>query len=153
MDDRVNSRLEMGDAVIYERVSYGLISKGNGEAILSKERHMSISCGGGQAGQGYPAVMICNVQMDERVIGVDQQGSIPIAVERNNSKASITTDATSPTIMGIRGAHQDVPLMCWAVDSHPMDSRIEIMEGACPTIAAHIAKAGCDGPLVLMKTE
>lgn len=37
--------------------SYGVISKGNGETILSKEKHMSLSCGGGQAGQGYPAVM------------------------------------------------------------------------------------------------
>ena len=37
--------------------AYGVISKGNGETILSKEKHMSLSCGGGQAGQGYPAVM------------------------------------------------------------------------------------------------
>lgn len=37
--------------------SFGVISKGNGETILSKEKHMSLSCGGGQAGQGYPAVM------------------------------------------------------------------------------------------------
>lgn len=37
-------------------VCYGVISKGNGETILSREKHMSLSCGGGQAGQGYPAV-------------------------------------------------------------------------------------------------
>lgn len=38
------------------RVVYGLTTKGNGEVILSREKHMSLSIGGGQAGQGYPAV-------------------------------------------------------------------------------------------------
>lgn len=37
-------------------VCYGVVSKGNGDAFLSPERHMSLSVGGGQAGQGYPAV-------------------------------------------------------------------------------------------------
>jgi len=69
----------------------------------------------------------------------------------SNSKATIATDGTIPTIMGIRGAHQDVPILCWAVDSHPMDSRIEIVDGACPTVAAHVVKGGCDGPLVLIR--
>ena len=41
-----------------QRVAYGLISKGNGEVILSKEKHMTLSVGGGQAGQGYPAVLV-----------------------------------------------------------------------------------------------
>jgi DNA (cytosine-5)-methyltransferase 1 len=39
-------------------MAYGLISKGNGEVILSKEKHTFLSVGGGQAGQGYPCVMI-----------------------------------------------------------------------------------------------
>lgn len=39
-------------------VCYGLVTKGNGDAFLSKERHTSLSCGGGEAGQGYPAVCI-----------------------------------------------------------------------------------------------
>ena len=37
-------------------VVHGLVSKGNGEAFLMPEKHMSLSTGGGQAGQGYPAV-------------------------------------------------------------------------------------------------
>ena len=40
----------------YPTVCYGVTSKGNGDAFLSKERHTSLSVGGGQAGQGYPAV-------------------------------------------------------------------------------------------------
>lgn len=42
--------------------AYGLTTKGNGEVILSEERHMSLACGGGQAGQGYPAVLVLNDQ-------------------------------------------------------------------------------------------
>ena len=44
-------------------------------------------------------------------------------------------------------------LSCYAIDSHPMDSRMRIVYGACPTIAAHLAKVGCDGPLVLIRKE
>lgn len=42
-------------------------------------------------------------------------------------------------------------LSCWAIDSHTMDSRIAIVGDICPTIAAHIAKVGADGPLVLLR--
>ena len=41
-------------------VAYGVVSKGNGEAFITEERHMSLSIGGGQAGQGYPAVLYEN---------------------------------------------------------------------------------------------
>lgn len=35
----------------------GVTSKGNGDCFLSPESHGALSCGGGQAGQGYPAVL------------------------------------------------------------------------------------------------
>lgn len=38
-------------------VCYGVVSKGNGESFLSEERHTSLACGGGQAGQGYPCTL------------------------------------------------------------------------------------------------
>lgn len=38
-------------------VAYGVVSKGNGEAWVTPERHMALNTGGGQAGQGYPAVL------------------------------------------------------------------------------------------------
>ena len=41
-----------------KRLAFGMVSKGNGEAFLSREKHMSLSVGGGQAGQGYPCVLI-----------------------------------------------------------------------------------------------
>lgn len=39
-------------------MSYGVVTKGNGDAFLSKERHTALTVGGGQAGQGYPAAMV-----------------------------------------------------------------------------------------------
>lgn len=38
--------------------AYGVVSKGNGEAFLMDESHMSIATSGGQAGQGYPCVLV-----------------------------------------------------------------------------------------------
>lgn len=35
----------------------GVVSKGNGECFLTEEKHMSLTIGGGQAGQGYPAIL------------------------------------------------------------------------------------------------
>ena len=37
---------------------YGVVAKGNGEAWPIEEKHTSLSCGGGQAGQGYPCAMV-----------------------------------------------------------------------------------------------
>jgi DNA (cytosine-5)-methyltransferase 1 len=39
------------------KTSYGVVSKGNGDAFITPERHMSLTSGGGQAGQGYPCVL------------------------------------------------------------------------------------------------
>lgn len=38
----------------------GLVTKGNGDAFLSDNKHMSLGCGGGQAGQGYPCILTEN---------------------------------------------------------------------------------------------
>ena len=38
--------------------SYGVVTKGNGEAWVIPEKHMTLAIGGGQAGQGYPCVLI-----------------------------------------------------------------------------------------------
>ena len=42
--------------------AYGLTTKGNGDAFIAEERHMALSCGGGQAGQGYPAIIYSATQ-------------------------------------------------------------------------------------------
>lgn len=41
-----------------EPTAYGLVTKGNGDAFLNDKTHTALNCGGGQAGQGYPCVMV-----------------------------------------------------------------------------------------------
>ena len=43
--------------IVAKLEAYGLITKGNGEAILMNEKHCSLCTGGGQLGQGYPACL------------------------------------------------------------------------------------------------
>ena len=38
-------------------MTYGVVTKGNGDAFLEEEYHTSLSTGGGQAGQGFPCTM------------------------------------------------------------------------------------------------
>ncbi len=39
-------------------VVYGLTTKGNGDAFINEQTHTSLTIGGGQAGQGYPCVLV-----------------------------------------------------------------------------------------------
>lgn len=38
-------------------VASGIVTKGDGDVYVTPERHAALSCGGGQAGQGYPAIL------------------------------------------------------------------------------------------------
>lgn len=46
-----------GHAPCVMEESYGVTAKGNGDAFISKERHSTLSAGGGMPGQSYPCVM------------------------------------------------------------------------------------------------
>ena len=77
-------------------MAQGVVSKGNGEAFLSGEKAMSLSTGGGQAGQGYPAVLV----------------EEPIVLESNQNHATVTDNGVSPTLpasMGMGGGY--VPMV------------------------------------------
>ena len=89
-------------------VAYGLITKGNGEVILSKEKHTSLSVGGGQAGQGYPAVYL-------------QQKVIPIntmVATRENDEKRTTFGVGEPDDpqFTISAAHEHAVAVVAAVD-------------------------------------
>ena len=74
----------------------GLVSKGNGEAFLMKEKATSLTSGGGQAGQGYPAALV----------------SEPVVLESNQNHATVTDTGVSPTLsasMGMGGGY--VPMI------------------------------------------
>ena len=48
-------------------VTSGVITKGSGKATLTPELHGTLSCGGGQAGQGYPCVLTTTFPASDRV--------------------------------------------------------------------------------------
>ena len=43
--------------------------------------------------------------------------------------------------------------VCYAVDSHPMDSRFEIAGDIAPTVTSKLLKGSADGPLILIENE
>lgn len=53
-----------GDGNVPMVIAYGVTTKGNGDAFLTEEKHTSLSLGGGQAGQGYPCVLVTDEQGD-----------------------------------------------------------------------------------------
>lgn len=75
---------------LQEQKAYGIVSKGNGECFLTQEKHMSLSCGGGQAGQGYPA--IC----EPVVYGISSYDSN--AMKSSNPHSGIYEAETSRTL-------------------------------------------------------
>ena len=77
----------------------GVVSKGNGEAWLMDEKATSITSGGGQAGQGYPAALVSESQ--ERVV-----------LQNNQNNATVGYTETAPTLpaaMGMGGGY--VPMI------------------------------------------
>ena len=81
----------------------GVVSKGNGEAWLMDEKATSITSGGGQAGQGYPAALV----------------SEPIVLESNQNHATVTDDGVSPTLpasMGMGGGYVPMITDAWTID-------------------------------------
>lgn len=50
----------LGGGYVPMVIAYGVTTKGNGDAFLTEEKHTSLSLGGGQAGQGYPCVLIAD---------------------------------------------------------------------------------------------
>lgn len=47
------------------KIAYGVVTKGNGEAWITYECHTSLSLGGGQAGQGYPCVLVYDIDTEK----------------------------------------------------------------------------------------
>lgn len=82
----------------------GIVSKGNGEAWLMDEKTTSVTSGGGQAGQGYPAALVHNE---------------PIVLESNQNHATVTDDGISPTLpasMGMGGGYVPMVTDSWTID-------------------------------------
>jgi len=129
----------------------GIVSKGNGETFLSEEQHMSLSTGGGQAGQGYPCAMVKQ----------------PILLESNQNHATVQTDGVStalPAAMGMGGNVMDVSVDKTATvraqdHGHPPSvlqrrfSNVTVSDGeVSPTIEAGAGEGGNNLPMILAGT-
>lgn len=74
LNEHIPCVIEDTDRPIKESVkTYGVTTKGNGDAFISEERHTSLSTGGGEAGQGYPCVLTEQTEPEECLNGWDVQ--------------------------------------------------------------------------------
>ena len=129
----------------------GVVSKGNGEAWLMDEKATSITSGGGQAGQGYPAALVSEEPIpintmvgtrttDEKrtTMGVGQPGEPqftlsaahehavfykePLVLESNQDHATVTDNGIAPTLPAAMGMGGGyVPMVS---DSWTIDEKI-----------------------------
>ena len=106
------------DQYLFQPVAYGVVTKGNGDAFISKERHTSLCSGGGQAGQGYP----CAMQ--------------PISAEGFDAYNQALTGDKSMTVTGAATDPHHVP--CVVLDDQG-GSQISVRkDGKAPTLRAEM---------------
>ena len=82
-----------------------------------------------------------NHAMDSRVT-MDDSG----IVQTLNARMGTGGGNVPMVLMKSHGEHH-----FYAVDSHPRDSRMRIVDGPCPSVTCKLAKLASDGPLVLMR--
>lgn len=78
------------------------------------------------------------------------------AMKSSNPHSGIYEAKTSRTLDlngGNPSCNQGGIIVCYAIDSHPEDSRFQLERGVTPTITVKIAKGSADGPLVLVEHE
>jgi DNA (cytosine-5)-methyltransferase 1 len=83
--------------------SAGVVTKGNGEAWETDERHMSLTSGGGQAGQGYPAVRQSVFNIDSQSSNSIKSGNPKSGSQEIDKASTLTTFPPSPE--GYRGGN------------------------------------------------
>ena len=72
----------------------------------------------------------------------------PGIAKREGSNGRFVKDKCG-TLRADMGDNQ--PAVCYAIDSHPMDSRFEIAGDIAPTVTSKLLKGSADGPLVLIE--
>lgn len=118
-------------------IASGVVTKGNGDAFITPERHTSLTNGGGQAGQGYPCVL------EEKV-------KEPIVLESNQNNATISDSGvcnTLPASMGLGGGY--IPMVVSGADMYNGTLTGEV---SASLTANSGQSAGHAGPTVLEAT-
>ena len=108
--------------------SAGVVTKGNGECIVTPEKHTSLTAGGGQAGQGYPCVLTAGFSA----------GAVPAAEGIGYQEECAPTLKGSPS-----GTNMALSILCL---NDQGGQRMDLYEDLCCTLRSQM-----DGhpPLVL----
>ena len=138
----------------------GILTKGNGDASLMSELNYSLSCGGGQAGQGYPCVLTAAFSARAGA----SAGTIGYAEEVSPTLKGSPSGNCMPSVMCLHdqgGQRMDVcenmtgtlranekghqPLV---YENHGVDARIRESSEISPTVTARYGTGGGNTPLV-----
>lgn len=143
----------------------GILTKGNGDASLMSELNYSLSCGGGQAGQGYPCVLTAAFSAGAGA----SAGTIGYAEEVSPTLKGSPSGNCMPSVMCMHdqgGQRMDVcenmtgtlrasekghqPLV---YENHGVDARIRESGEVSPTVTARYGTGGGNTPLVQEPNE
>ena len=143
----------------------GILTKGNGDASLMSELNYSLSCGGGQAGQGYPCVLTAAFSAGAGA----SAGTIGYAEEVSPTLKGSPSGNCMPSVMCLHdqgGQRMDVcenmtgtfrasekghqPLV---YENHGVDARIRKSGEISPTVTARFGTGGGNTPLVQEPNE
>lgn len=143
----------------------GILTKGNGDASLMSELNYSLSCGGGQAGQGYPCVLTAAFSAGAGA----SAGTIGYAEEVSPTLKGSPSGNCMPSVMCLHdqgGQRMDVcenmtdtlrasekghqPLV---YENHGVDARIRESGEVSPTVTARYGTGGGNTPLVQEPNE
>ncbi len=138
----------------------GILTKGNGDASLMSELNYSLSCGGGQAGQGYPCVLTAAFSAGAGA----SAGTIGYAEEVSPTLKGSPSGNCMPSVMCLHdqgGQRMDVcenmtdtlranekghqPLV---YENHSIDARVRESSEISPTVTARYGTGGGNTPLI-----
>ena len=138
----------------------GILTKGNGDASLMSELNYSLSCGGGQAGQGYPCVLTAAFSAGAGA----SAGTIGYAEEVSPTLKGGPSGNCMPSVMCLHdqgGQRMDVcenmtdtlranekghqPLV---YENHSIDARVRESSEISPTVTARYGTGGGNTPLI-----
>lgn len=141
-------------------IASGVMTKGNGDASLTPELHGTLSCGGGQAGQGYPCVLTASFSAGAGATA----GTIGYAEEVAPTLKGSPSGNCMPSVMCLHdqgGQRMDVcenmtgtlrasekghqPLV---YENHGIEARVRESGEISPTVTARYGTGGGNTPLV-----
>ena len=141
-------------------IASGVMTKGNGETSLTPELHGTLSCGGGQAGQGYPCVLTASFsagagasagtigyaeEVTPTLKGSPSGNCMPSVVylhDQGGQRMDVCENMTG-TLRASEKGHQ--PLV---YENHGIEARVRESGEISPTVTARYGTGGGNTPLV-----